>query len=208
MSAFPPHRSIPSVPISQEIALKYLNIYLEATKSSPYLLPNARLEPSGPTAGSSNSSVVIHNLQRVEAGLRGEWLAPNLDSEENAGPVAGGFDDGTNTAADNMEVGGWQDLDEYQREQDVIEEGDAGIQETALGSEDDLDGAIENSGVRSVKASKLDKNPLRTRDILERDISTPEENSMDKAERKRRKRERLRREKMEKEAERKRKAAE
>lgn len=121
MSAFPPHRLIESVPVSQEVALKYLSAYLEATKTSPHLLPNARLEPSGPTSGSTNSSIVIHNLQRVEAGLRGEWLAPKLDLEESV-KITEGMDDGTNKgqAVTNEKEGeGWMDLDQYQREQSI-----------------------------------------------------------------------------------------
>jgi hypothetical protein len=139
MSAFPPRRSIPSVPLTQEVALKYLQTYLEATKSSPHLLPNARIEASGPTAGTSNSSVTMHNLQRVEAGLRGEWLAPNLDLGENNVKVAKGMDDGTNTGdgeGDHMQVDGWQDLDEYQREQS-IEEGEVGPSQTGIAQEGD-----------------------------------------------------------------------
>ena len=140
MSAFPPHRSIPSVPINQEVALKYLQAYLEATKSSPHFLPNARLEPSGPTAGTSSSSVTIHNLQRVEAGLRGEWVAPSLDLGQNNVKIAKGMDDGTNTGeggeGDHMQVDGWQDLDEYQREQS-IEEGEVGPRQAAIAQDGD-----------------------------------------------------------------------
>jgi len=128
MSAFPPQRTIPSIPIAQEIALKFLSNYLEATKTSPYLLPNTRLESSGPTAGSSASSITLHNLRRVEAGLRGEWLAPTLELEEGNVTVAEGMDDGTNKgqAVNEEEEGeGWMDLDEYQREQS-IEGGEVG----------------------------------------------------------------------------------
>lgn len=121
-------------------ALKFLQKYLSDTKTTPYLLPNARLEPTGPTVGSSTSSVTIHNLQRVEAGLRGEWLAPILDLEETAVPIAQGMDDGTNTGdgADQMQAEGWQDLEEYQREQS-IEEGDVRPRSTAHRQEDDLE---------------------------------------------------------------------
>lgn len=144
MSAFPPHRSIKSIPISPEIALKFLSQYLQDTTTSPHLLPNARLEPSGPTAGSSNSSVTIHNLQRVEAGLRGEWLAPSLELDE-AGekgkgvPVTEGMDDGVTTRGSGEE--GWMDLDEYQREQS-IEGGDGGkrgVRVVAQEGDSDLD---------------------------------------------------------------------
>ncbi|KAB8304552.1 hypothetical protein EYC80_003935 [Monilinia laxa] len=128
MSAFPPHKSIPSIPVNQTIALKYLQEYLSLTSSTPYLLPNAKLEPTGPTIGSSHSSVTIHNLERVEAGLRGEWLAPTLElEEENAVEIAQGMDDGTvqGSGGDKMDIDGWQDKEEFEREQS-IDEGDVG----------------------------------------------------------------------------------
>jgi hypothetical protein len=148
MSAFPNYRSIPSIPVDVETAHKYLEAYLEATKTSPYLLPNARLEPSGPTAGSSNSGVTIYNLKRVEAGLRGEWLAPSLELEENNVPVAEGLNGLGAKEADNMDTEGWQDLEEYQREQDVIE-GELGTNDTELETEVD------------VKPTKLDRDARR-----------------------------------------------
>lgn len=128
MSAFPPNKSVPSIPVNETIALKYLQDYLALTSSTPYLLPNAKLEPTGPTIGSSHSSVTIHNLQRVEAGLRGEWLAPTLEmQEENAVEVAQGMDDGTvqGSGGDKMDVDGWQDKEDFEREQS-IDDGDVG----------------------------------------------------------------------------------
>lgn len=123
MSAFPPLKSRPSVPITQEAALEHLQNYLEKAKTAEYLLPNARLEETGVDAGSRNSGLVFHNLQRVEAGLRGEWLAPSLDLDDVK--IAEG-EDATNTAkGENMGVEGWQDLEEYQREQSI----DEGIQD-------------------------------------------------------------------------------
>jgi hypothetical protein len=150
MSAFPPHRLGASVPVNQEIALKFLSKYLEAAKTSPHLLPNAKLDPSGPTAGSSSSSVTIHNLQRVEAGLKGEWLAPTLDLEENNVPMAEGMDDGVNQGQGAQSGGedGWMDLDDYQRAQSVdggeIEEG--GAQLARNGEDSDLEDEREHKG--------------------------------------------------------------
>jgi hypothetical protein len=142
MSAFPPHKSIPSIPVSQDIALKYLQDYLSLTSSTPYLLPNAKLEPTGPAIGGSNSSVTLHNLQRVEAGLRGEWLAPTLELEEGQGvEVAKGMDDGTQQGSgegDHMDVDGWQDREEFQREQD-IDDGDPNATVQATEIDSDLD---------------------------------------------------------------------
>ena len=144
MSAFPPHRSIVSIPIDQEIALKYLSSYLFLAKTSPHLLPNARLEPSGPTAGSSSSSITIRNLERVEAGLRGEWLAPSLDLGEGNGVFEQGMDDGTNKGldveAENTGEGeGWMDLDEYQREQSIEGGGIGGHESGVVAQEGDSD---------------------------------------------------------------------
>ncbi|KAI9046530.1 hypothetical protein LZ554_009277 [Drepanopeziza brunnea f. sp. 'monogermtubi'] len=145
MSAFPPQRTVASMPVSQDIALKYLSAYLSAAKSSPHLLPNARLEPSGPTAGSSNASITIHNLQRVEAGLRGEWLGPAVELEENNVPIADGMDDGTNKGEGNVEGEGWVNLAEYQRDQSV-EGGTAGDNPTAEEMDSDLEVGNEKGG--------------------------------------------------------------
>ncbi|KAH6711263.1 hypothetical protein DL95DRAFT_53054 [Leptodontidium sp. 2 PMI_412] len=142
MSAFPPQRSVASIPVSQDIALKYLSAYLEAAKTSSHLLPNARLEPSGPTAGSSTSNITIHNLERVEAGLRGEWLAPTLDLEEGNVPIAEGMDDGTNKEQQNAEAEGWMDLDQYQREQS-IEGGEVGDRVPGAAQDVELDSDLE-----------------------------------------------------------------
>jgi hypothetical protein len=137
MSAFPPVRSLQSIPVSTTEALQRLQSYLEATKSNPALLPNATLQADGPKAQSeSASNLVIHNLKRVEAGLRREWLAPSLELEAEgiAGfesfPVTGNGQDGVDDDAGE----GWQDLDEYQREQS-IEMGEIGPRETGIGQE-------------------------------------------------------------------------
>jgi hypothetical protein len=197
MSAFPPHRTIPSVPISQDIALKFLSSYLEATSTSAYLLPNARLESSGPTAGSSASSVTIHNLRRVEAGLRGEWLAPTLDLEEGNVLVAEGMDDGTNKGQDVDEEGegeGWMDLDEYQREQS-IEGGEIGdrLPGVAEVGDSDFDGpqvVVESSEEQGVKRHKAKKMKAK-HDVPPAKVSKP----VDKEARKREKKERRKQEK-------------
>ncbi|PMD26069.1 hypothetical protein NA56DRAFT_563666 [Hyaloscypha hepaticicola] len=193
MSAFPPHRAIPSVPISQDIALKFLSSYLEATKTSPHLLPNARLESSGPTAGSSASSVTIHNLKRVEAGLRGEWLAPTLDFEESKVTIAEGMDDGTNKGQninEEAEGEGWMDLDEYQRGQS-IEGGEIGERLPGFAELGDSDFDVNPPKAKKIKLKHNDtpaKTPAK--------VSKP----IDKEARKREKKERLKRERRLKEA--------
>jgi hypothetical protein len=187
MSAFPPHRTAASLPVSQEIALKYLSSYLAATSTTPHLLPNARLEASGPTAGSS-SSVTLHNLQRVEAGLKGEWLAPTLELNEGQSvQVAEGMDDGTNKTGEGE--GGWQDLEDYQREQS-IEEGEVGPRQTAVGdngegSEEEAveKGAGEDSEVDVDVAPKAKK--LKTKhEATNSKVKKPKDKEAKKAEKK------------------------
>ncbi|EHK96813.1 hypothetical protein GLAREA_07448 [Glarea lozoyensis ATCC 20868] len=114
MTSNPPTRLIPSIPIPPSVALTYLSKYLSQTSTNAYLLPNAKLEPSGPTAGATNSSLTLSNLQRVEAGLKGEWLAPVLELEETAKLEA----EGEKKAG---EEGEWQNLEDYQLEQQDLE---------------------------------------------------------------------------------------
>jgi hypothetical protein len=143
MVAFPPHKSHPSQPVSTDVALKLLQAYLEASSSSPHLLPNATLQATGPTAQSDiSSNLSIHNLQRVEAGLRGEWLAPSFELDEGApvdaavaeidDPMAGVRAE--EEKAKRLAEEGWQDLDEYQREQSDVE-GEVAPRSTAIGQE-------------------------------------------------------------------------
>ncbi|KAI6248510.1 hypothetical protein HI914_03287 [Erysiphe necator] len=83
MIAFPPHRTKISNIVSQDVALAHITAYLTSSETQPHLLPNAHLDPSsGPTIRSSNFSVTIHNLRRVQAGLRGEILAPTLELDD------------------------------------------------------------------------------------------------------------------------------
>jgi hypothetical protein len=171
MSAFPPVRSLQSRPITTTEALQRLQSYLEATKSNPALLPNATLQADGPKAQSeSASNLAIHNLKRVEAGLRGEWLAPSLELEADgmAGfesfPVTGNGEEG----GEDDTGEGWQDLNEYQREQS-IEMGEIGPRETGISQEGD--------------------EALRT-------VNTKAGKPLDKEARKREKKERLKREKV------------
>ncbi|OAF60277.1 hypothetical protein VC83_02989 [Pseudogymnoascus destructans] len=119
-TSFPPHHSKPSHPISPSLALTHLTTYLTAASTSPSLLPNATLQPTGPIAPSdAASNLTIQHLRRVEAGLRGEWLAPTLDlAEGDANAVVDDTKEGKN-ADEEMGTDGWQDLDEYQREQSV-----------------------------------------------------------------------------------------
>jgi hypothetical protein len=175
MASFPPLRSHPSTPITSDLALQKLQEYLSAIHSNPYLLPNATLQSDGPrAAGDSSSSLVIHNLKRVEAGLRGEWLEPSLDLEsEGHGvvPIAGVV---KGTGRENLAVEegeeengeGWQDLDEYQRQQSV-EGGEIGERHTDIGQEGNeaIHPGVEvgGEGISEEMRKKLRKEAKKTR---------------------------------------------
>lgn len=205
MSAFPPHRTVPSIPVSQEIALKYLSSYLASTSTTPHLLPNARLEASGPTAGSS-SSVTLHNLQRVEAGLKGEWLAPTLELNEGQGvAVAEGMDDGTNKTGEGE--GEWQDLEDYQREQS-IEEGEVGPRQTAVTDRGE-EGETEAEGNGAGEDSEVDVAPKAKKVKTKHEASNSKvKKPKDKEAKKAEKKARLKEAQRQKQAEREKKNAE
>ena len=183
MASFPPLRCHPSRPIPGDIALQKLQEYLSASHSKPYLLPNATLQSDGPRAvGDSSSNLVIHNLRRVEAGLKGEWLEPSLDLEgEGRGvvPIAGGT---KGSGGENLLVGegeeeeegngdGWQDLGEYQREQS-IEGGEIGERQTGIRQEGEEgihpDVKVGDEGISEEMRKKLRKEAKKARREKER----------------------------------------
>lgn len=173
-TSFPPHKSLPSTPISSNLALKHLTAYLTATSNSPHLLPNATLQPTGPVAQSdASSNLTIQHLRRVEAGLRGEWLAPVLDLAETSDPYSAEienltrhkkFDDAMDVDA-SMGTDGWQDLSEYQREQSV-EIGEIGPRDTAIIDEDEAPLHVEPTGgpVESKKDKETRKKEKKERE--------------------------------------------
>ena len=138
-NVFPPHYLHTSKQVSSAQALELLSSYLEATAADASRHPNALLTESGPISATSgsNTGLVLHNLMRVEAGLRGEHLGADLSFAKFGGeglPDLQIGDDsqitlgaGTKRAIDlegqgidaDMGEGGWQDRTEFEREQEV-----------------------------------------------------------------------------------------
>jgi hypothetical protein len=171
--SFPPHQSRPSEPLTPALALAHLSNYLAASLQQPCLLPNATLQTTGPVAKSdASSNLVIHNLKRVEAGLRGEWLAPSLSmmgEETEAGVETSGTankkikftDDAEATTEVDATMGteGWQDLDEYQHAQ-TEEFGELGPRDNAIGEGEGAQGltlAVKPTAEGKEGLSKKDK---------------------------------------------------
>ncbi|KAL8914627.1 MAG: hypothetical protein Q9171_000808 [Xanthocarpia ochracea] len=129
--------------ISPSHTQQLISEFLEATTMDPSLHPNALLTENGPVVVSSGSvGLVLHNLKRVEAGLRGEHLAADLTFKDFGGEGLPAFtrdkirNNGTETEeskaqADQAPAQGWQDKAEYEREQEV-EQGELGLTGTAL----------------------------------------------------------------------------
>ena len=86
-NTLPPHKLHSSEAVAPSEALALLSDYLERAATDASLHPNALLTESGPTSASqgANTGLILHNLKRVEAGLRGEHLGADLSFEEYGG---------------------------------------------------------------------------------------------------------------------------
>lgn len=142
--SYPPHRLHTSHPIPTSQVLDLLSTYLIATDTDASLHPNALLTESGPISANSgsNTGLVLHNLKRVEAGLRGEHLGADLSFSKFGGEGLPQLQAGKNgmrpTDRTNLGKGadvdgrdldvdmenaeeGWQDRSEFEREQEVTQ---------------------------------------------------------------------------------------
>lgn len=135
LEAPPPSRHISSKPISLADASQMLETYLTNSEAHPHLHPDALITPAGVTfssAGGPMGGVVMHNLRRIAAGLRGEYLEPEAtpEPEENGEEIGTGkkakqnkkktFD--SNGAVEED----WQDMAEYEQEGPGLEVGEVG----------------------------------------------------------------------------------
>ena len=149
-NSFPPHRLHSSHPVAPSEALSLLSSYLETAATEAYLQPNALLTEGGPVSATSgpNTGLIIHNLKRVEAGLRGEHLSTDLELDKLAGEDQADQDVVTTGGAlammkvitangdgavdeDDMGQEGWQDKAEFEHKQDV-EVGEVGERAQAV----------------------------------------------------------------------------
>lgn len=126
----PPYVHISSRAISQTDASQILEKYLLNSESHPHLHPDALITPTGVTFsshGGPTGGVVMHNLRRVAAGLRGEYLEPEAtpEPEEDEGAAAAKSRSGKKgkNGADQEE---WQTMSEWEREEGLVEVGEIG----------------------------------------------------------------------------------
>ena len=125
---YPPRAIHSSTNLTPSEALGDITAYLSAAVTDASLHPNALLTESGPVAVSSGESLglALHNLQRLQKGLLGEHLVPERvlveGVQETPSKRAKTGAETTAQAASAEEAegrSGWQDRDEFEREQDV-----------------------------------------------------------------------------------------
>src|SRR5690242_19811345 len=84
VKALPPYRRVSSRPISRANASNMLDKYLANSEAHPRLHPDSNITPTGVTFSSHGGpmgGVVMHKLRRVSAGLRGEYMEPEVTPE-------------------------------------------------------------------------------------------------------------------------------
>ncbi|KAF2034783.1 hypothetical protein EK21DRAFT_97410 [Setomelanomma holmii] len=134
LEAPPPSRHVSSTTICLSDASRMLETYLTNSESHPHLHPDALITPTGVTFSSHGGpmgSVLMHNLRRVAAGLRGEYLEPEKTPEpEDNGEeeFAGGrkFKKKGGNKRKETSVEDWQDKAQYEQEEGGFEIGELG----------------------------------------------------------------------------------
>src|SRR5215469_10944113 len=141
--------------LTYDEANEILNHYLLEADKKPELHPNAELTPEGPQFNSygQQGGIILQLLERVEMGLKGNYLAPEPAQSDHSGNV--GFTDGeeataqvaTGTSVDsqmrNAAEEGWEDPEEFaeEQEQESAEEGIRGDEKrnTVRGVDEELE---------------------------------------------------------------------
>ncbi|KAI9882268.1 MAG: hypothetical protein M1823_005988 [Watsoniomyces obsoletus] len=158
---YPPCVHHATEPISSDEALHLIQDYLSNVDSQPWLHPDAILSERGPQlAGTLTGGLALHNLRRVEAGLRGERLGgvsfqdpdmmpfrqhhsaiedvynpdQNIRLENQEVIAREGYEIGKNGDVAVTGVEEWQDMESYQRDQEITE-GEIGQRDTGVADE-------------------------------------------------------------------------
>lgn len=176
LSSRPPIVHHSSNRISPEKASTLLSTYIASAEKDASLQPDAILTERGPAfpAKDSTTGLVMHNLKRVEAGLRGEHLGEDLSYADHGGQGLPGMQFGRSDkvevhgAGDTMGQDGWQDMDEYEREQEVTE-GEVGQRHTGVGEDGgDVPRLRESLSVHEKEERKRRKKEKRKKEKKDR----------------------------------------
>lgn len=135
-----------------------LEKYLTTSERHPHLHPDALITPSGVTFSSHGGplgGVVMHNLRRVAAGLRGEYLEPEpepeFEEQEKDTAAANGKRKGSRGMEDVNPVdtaqNDWQDMSEFEREEARLELGEIGGRTNVVQDGGDVPDMVAVNGV-------------------------------------------------------------
>lgn len=125
----PPHRLISSTPVDVATGAAMLDTYITNSEAHPHLHPDALITPTGVTFSSHGGpagGVVMHNLRRVLAGLRGEFLEPEPtpEPEEQGDRDQSWKGKNKKTSFVDETALEWQDKAVYEQEQGEVEVGE------------------------------------------------------------------------------------
>ncbi|KAH9860634.1 hypothetical protein J1614_011965 [Plenodomus biglobosus] len=197
LEAPPPSRHISSTPVSPAAASAMLATYLLNSEAHAHLHPDALITPTGVTFSSHGGpagGVVLHNLRRVAAGLRGEYLEPEGTPEpegEEGGDVVAGADGGAWKGKDKgkgkKNAPEWQDAEVVAQQENGLVVGEVGDRTNAVseGGEEPEVQATDLGGEAGKKRkqegdSKMSKE-ARKKAKKERDQQRKRENEAKKA---------------------------
>jgi len=165
-----------------------LETYLSNSERHPHLHPDALITPTGVTFSSHGGpmgSVVMHNLRRVAAGMRGEFLEPEKtpepeEDEASAKTFSGKKRKDFSTVTDDD----WQDKAEYEAEQGGIEVGEIGdrtnvVQEGVEEPEVQVTGGAEE-GAKKRKTEEREKMDKEARKLAKKERAKQERRDKEK----------------------------
>jgi hypothetical protein len=152
-------------------ATRMLETYLTHSESHPHLHPDPIFTSRGFTfaaAGGPQGGLVMHNLRRLAAGMRGEYMEPEVTPEPedisthitlNGSRNAGGGGILKHSSREE-DIEGWMDKEDYEREEGVIEIGEIGprssfVRQGGGETEVEITGGPDFEGGRKRKTSGL-----------------------------------------------------
>ncbi|KAI9889812.1 MAG: hypothetical protein M1814_004914 [Vezdaea aestivalis] len=151
--------------VSRQTAIEHIQKYLEEALTRPHMHPDATLSGIGAVLDHDTETrgVVLHNLERVEAGLRGEVLQAE-DLED-----FGQFED--DEECEEVNAKDWQNMEDYQRGQQTIASGgdqghvaavdDGEIPEVVVDDKSPNQTKPPSNGVHDASTTQLKKNSKR-----------------------------------------------
>ncbi|OJD32380.1 uncharacterized protein BKCO1_3800053 [Diplodia corticola] len=149
LKAYAPHVTLGSKPLSTGAAQELIANYLNESESNSYLHPDAILTASNvqyPLSGGPQGGVTMHDLRRVEAGLRGEVLKPEVPDVSDDMVLDEMIDD----TKKRMQA-------DQEQQEDGIEVGEIGQRTTAVVEGGDIPEVVEEGGGKALGKSKTDK---------------------------------------------------